>query len=633
MANFPVSTRSVPWGGRILPPREPQQVNPVTTLSGRTMQDGPQRPPRMPLRQDNYRTYPNLPAMNSGDPFGPAPLVDISTTLSGRTMQDGPQRPPKMPLRQDNYRTYPNLPPMNSGDPFGPAPLDDTSTLVSRATLQANAAKPRYTANPPSALSPSNYRPGSLRDTSTMVSPPTQQANAAKPFGPRVLDDTSTTLSPATLQSNAAKPATPQEKNKQLLAAAAQAQTELGVQGPLLSPQAGAAQPPSVNSPLTSSTPTASQSKDFWARQAAERSGIKFKNPETMEVSSTNPFGFKTSGATAEQEAEMAAGRKRIYGDGGDTTDLSGPFGFKNKRNSPELEAESEAGRKRIYGDGNENQPAVRPPVLTNAPERPGGNPGSQYPITATANIPPEGSRSLEQEEALYNIDADRRGRNIRAEYNDPPGQMSQGQRAARKVFADQNFADRTNQRNKYEADRGITPETKLEAYIAKYGMTPKENVERIQRNAREYAQQRKDNIAVFRGSKSGSPANNPYAIAAQERIRRLNLDNSPEAAGAKAKADYMASLPPTNGKNLFGQDVLWTKEQQDAQNRQADAIEAKAKADYSIRKPGRAGMKEVEAAPQGSPLFNEFGVPDYSPENYKRINTLRRLNKDSSGN
>jgi len=621
MPDFPVSKRSVPWGGRILPPRNPEPVNPVTTLLGRTMQDGPQRPPKMPLRQDNYRTYPNLPPMNSGDPFGSAPFRDTSTMVSPPTQQ------------------------ANAAKPFGPRVLDDTSTLVSPATLQANAAKPRYTAEPPSALSPSNYRPGPFRDTSTTLSPATQQANAAKPFGPRVLDDTSTTLSPATLQANAAKPATPQEKNKQSLAAAAQAQTELGVQGPLLSPQAGAAQPPRINSPLTSSTPTASQSKDFWARQAAERSGIKFKNPETMEVSSTNPFGFKTSGATAEQEAEMAAGRKRIYGDGGDTTDLSGPFGFKNKRNSPELEAESEAGRNRIYGDGNENQPAVRPPegnenqlavrppVLTNAPERPGGNPGSQYPITATANIPPEGSRSLEQEEALYNIDADRRGRNIRAEYNDPPGQMSQGQRAARKVFADQNFADRTNQRNKYEADRGITPETKLEAYIAKYGMTPKENVERIQRNAREYAQQRKDNIAVFRGSKSGSPANNPYAIAAQERIKRLNLEDSPEAAGAKAKADYMASIPPTNGKSLFGNDVLWTKEQQDAQDRQANAIEAKAKADYSIRKPGRAGMKEVEATPQGSPLFNEAGVPDYSVENYKRINTLRRLQKDASGN
>ena len=51
-----------------------------------------------------------------------------------------------------------------------PAPLRDTSTLVSPATLQANAAKPRYTAEPPSALSPSNFRsPTSLRDTSTTL--------------------------------------------------------------------------------------------------------------------------------------------------------------------------------------------------------------------------------------------------------------------------------------------------------------------------------------------------------------------------------------------------------------------------------------------------------------------------------
>ena len=301
-----------------------------------------------------------------------------------------------------------------------------------------------------------------------------------------------------------------------------------------------------------------------------------------------------------------------------------------------------EAGRKRIYGDGNENQPAVRPPdgnenqpavrppVLTNAPERPGGNPGSQYPITATANIPPEGSRSLEQERALYDIDADKRSRNLRAEYNDPVGQMSQGQRAARRVFADQNFADRTNQRNQYEADRGITPETKLEAYIAKYGMTPAENIKRIQRNETERLQQRKDSIAVFRGSRSGSPADNPFAISAQRRIDRRNAENSPEAAGNKAKADYLASIPPTNGKGLLGYDVQWTKEELEAQNRYADALQARAKSQYANKQPGREGMTESPVPPQDLPIFNESGVPDYSARNYRRLkNTLRRIPKD----
>ena len=202
---------------------------------------------------------------------------------------------------------------------------------------------------PTSALSPSNYRPGSLKDTSTLVSP----------YRPGSLKDTSTLVSPPTLKPRMYEDAirrlndrlTPQlaaqQKNRRLIAAAAQAQTELGVQSPAITPQAVVEQPNAPNkSPNTLDYSNSRRSSGWMGDDSPAKNRIDqdVKNYQRQrdrnEMTSTqrkmvdNPVAPISSGPTT---SRIAWAQARLNERMGDTTPEQRRYSFEvNNPNAKE---------------------------------------------------------------------------------------------------------------------------------------------------------------------------------------------------------------------------------------------------------------------------------------------------------
>ena len=246
-----------------------------------------------------------------------------------------------------------------------------------------------------------------------------------------------------------------------------------------------------------------------------------------------------------------------------------------------------------------------------------------------TANLPPVGSRSLEQEQALLDTSRMSRNRELQRSGNSPEDRLE---------FAQAGLTERTNLRNEWEAQRGITPELKAAKYLRDYGMTPAENVKRIQRNETERLRQRKDNITIFRGSRGGmDPNSNPHVQDAMERQRISKEQNSPAGAGNRAKAKYLMENSGQVPNIILGVDFGMrdqTKAELEKVAAQAENAAALAASSYyDTRELGKEWFEPLPARPDSKQMFNEFGQQDYSPENYERIRDITQKQNESTQN
>ena len=103
----------------------------------------------------------------------------------------------------------------------------------------------------------------------------------------------------------------------------------------------------------------------------------------------------------------------------------------------------------------------------------------------------------------------------------------------------------RTQGERDYDLSKRRAKNAEIEAkWIAETGMNFKQSNRLVRENEAERISRRNDNIAIFRGNKSGN-YNSPYYADAIKRKTGRDAQDTPEGAGIIAENDYRNSLPP----------------------------------------------------------------------------------------
>ena len=103
----------------------------------------------------------------------------------------------------------------------------------------------------------------------------------------------------------------------------------------------------------------------------------------------------------------------------------------------------------------------------------------------------------------------------------------------------------RTQEERDYDLSERRAKNAEIEArWIAETGMNFKQSNRLVRQNEAERMSRKNDNIAIFRGNKSGNTSSPYYADAIKRKTGR-DAQDTPEGAGIIAENDYRNSLPP----------------------------------------------------------------------------------------
>jgi hypothetical protein len=103
----------------------------------------------------------------------------------------------------------------------------------------------------------------------------------------------------------------------------------------------------------------------------------------------------------------------------------------------------------------------------------------------------------------------------------------------------------RTENAKEYDLNQRRAKNAEAEAkWKAETGMTFKESNRLVRQNEAERISRRNDNIAIFRGNRSGNTSSPYYTDAVKSKMGR-DAQDTPEGAGIIAENDYRNSLPP----------------------------------------------------------------------------------------